>query len=313
MDILIYGGVIIAIAVLLMISLSLKLKIRRYTVLSDKVSRGFKAVHLSDLHESRFGEKQQKLLDTMRREAPDVIFVTGDMVEDGKAYEDQERIMSEGNAALELLDELVKIAPVYMVYGNHESNIPGTDKLTSEIEALGVNIMHRNGMICPDMVEETEICGNRLVICGADDPYFYKTEVRYRRRGIKERFREDKDTHGCGKDRWRQQLRTDFAEVGSEGRLTLLLSHRPEEHRLYRELGFDAAFSGHAHGGQWRLPPFINGIYAPNQGIFPTHAGGIYRYDGFTHIVSRGLSKKRMIRIFNPPEICVVTFSHEIK
>ena len=313
MDMLIYGGVIIAIAVLLITSLSFKLKVRRYSVLSDKISRGFKAVHLSDLHESRFGDKQQKLLDAVLREAPDIIFVTGDMVEDGKACAGGERIMSDTNAALELLSGLIKIAPVYMVYGNHESNIPGIDKLTGELEALGVLLMHRNGSICPDMVEETEICGNRLIICGADDPYFYKTESGYRRRGMKERFREDKDTHGCGKDRWRERLRTDFSKVKSEKRLTLLLSHRPEEFELYRELGFDAAFSGHAHGGQWRLPPFINGIYAPNQGIFPTHAGGIYRYDGFIHIVSRGLSKKRMIRIFNPPEICVVTFSQEIK
>ena len=90
-----------------------------------------------------------------------------------------------------------------------------------------------------------------------------------------------------------------------------MLSHRPELFESYVSREFDLVVCGHAHGGQWRLPGLINGVYAPNQGLFPKYAGGEYEKNGTTMIVSRGLARRMDIvpRIFNPPELVVITVS----
>lgn len=98
----------------------------------------------------------------------------------------------------------------------------------------------------------------------------------------------------------------------------ILLAHQPEQiDRLLRsDSHFDLILSGHAHGGQWRLPKILDhGLYAPDQGIFPDYTYGQYEYDGTTHIISRGLARPlRMIfipRIFNRPELSVITLKAE--
>ena len=89
---------------------------------------------------------------------------------------------------------------------------------------------------------------------------------------------------------------------------TILLSHRPELTKEYTALAFDAVVCGHAHGGQWRLPGLINGVYAPHQGIFPKFAGGLYDLGTTTLIVSRGLARETTLvpRIFNRPELVIM-------
>ena len=92
------------------------------------------------------------------------------------------------------------------------------------------------------------------------------------------------------------------------GNYTILLSHRPELFEHYVSRGFDLVLCGHAHGGQWRIPRILNGLYAPNQGLFPQYAGGQYDSDATTMIVSRGLAREstRLPRIFNRPELVLV-------
>jgi len=89
---------------------------------------------------------------------------------------------------------------------------------------------------------------------------------------------------------------------------SLLLSHRPDMTDLYESLRFDLVVSGHAHGGQWRIPLLLNGLYAPHQGLFPRYAGGLYRLNGTNLLVSRGLSRETtpLPRIFNRPEVVIV-------
>ena len=89
----------------------------------------------------------------------------------------------------------------------------------------------------------------------------------------------------------------------------MLLSHRPERVEDYLAYDFDLVLSGHAHGGQWRLPGLVNGLLAPDQGFFPAYAGGLYRLDENTDlVVSRGLAREstRVPRIFNPPELVII-------
>ena len=88
----------------------------------------------------------------------------------------------------------------------------------------------------------------------------------------------------------------------------VLLAHRPENIKCYLQYPFDLIVSGHAHGGQWRIPGLLNGLYAPHQGLFPRYAGGRYDFDGATFLVSRGLAREstRVPRIFNRPELVIV-------
>ena len=76
----------------------------------------------------------------------------------------------------------------------------------------------------------------------------------------------------------------------------------------YRGRGFDLILAGHAHGGQWRLPGVVNGLLAPDQGLFPPYAGWRYELEGGTLIVSRGLAREstRVPRVFNRPELVII-------
>ncbi len=91
-------------------------------------------------------------------------------------------------------------------------------------------------------------------------------------------------------------------------KFTVLMSHRPDRVDMYSGKGFDVVVCGHAHGGQVIIPFLINGLYAPNQGIFPEYAGGHYTLaDGTTEmVVSRGLCKNQLPRVFNQPEVVVI-------
>ncbi|MDO4733224.1 MAG: metallophosphoesterase, partial [Bacillota bacterium] len=87
---------------------------------------------------------------------------------------------------------------------------------------------------------------------------------------------------------------------------SILLSHRPECTAFYESSGFDLELSGHAHGGQLRIPGLLNGLYAPNQGFFPKYAGGLYQLGKTSLLVSRGLCKSRLPRVFNRPELAII-------
>ena len=123
--------------------------------------------------------------------------------------------------------------------------------------------------------------GQSVQICGIDDP-------------------------DAGERSWMEQLQTLKQETAGTS-FSILLTHRPE--RIAEYGGFDLALAGHAHGGQWRIPGLINGLFAPNQGLFPEYAGGKYLVDGGgVLIVGRGLAREstRIPRFYNPPEVVTV-------
>ncbi len=172
--------------------------------------------------------------------------------------------------------------PAYMVPGNHELRIADQNTVSDITESNGIRLLSMQ-------YETVRIAGVPLLIAGAGDASAYETEEAYR-----------------------EELERAFAGVKESPRLKLLLAHHPEHAQAYRELGFDAAFSGHAHGGQVRIPGLVNGLFAPQQGLFPKRAGGLYREGRFVHIVSRGLSRFwDMPRIFNPPEGVLCVFRPE--
>lgn len=167
-----------------------------------------------------------------------------------------------------LLKAIAQKYPCYYVSGNHEYWGNMWDTFSRRAESFGVTVLQG---------ENVDIDG--ITICGASAKSDIGDSVKV-----------------CA----------DNADTDS---FNVLLAHFPEQIDFYRSFGkFDLVLSGHAHGGQWRLPPFINGLYAPGQGLFPKYAGGRYDFDDATFIVSRGLSRtmEHFPRIFNNPELVVI-------
>lgn len=237
---------------------------------------GFRIVQLSDLHNKRFGDDQRRLIRKVEEANPDLIVFTGDLVgwqKDGL------------DAGVLLMENLVEIAPTYFVTGNHDKWAMTDQSLSSQLEKHGVNVLRDEG----DLVE---LNGETIRIFGIDDrPGFQLREVEQGITG---------------------EAHVDLLEDALANEFTILLAHRPELFSLYSTYNIDVVFSGHAHGGQIRLP-FIGGLFSPNQGLFPTYTSGEYRLNDTRMIVNRGLGNSSFpFRVFNRPEIVLVTLSEDI-
>jgi predicted MPP superfamily phosphohydrolase len=145
----------------------------------------------------------------------------------------------------------------------------------------------RGMTVLSDNYEKIEIRGNGIIIAGIEDP--------------------DKRKYELPEYDQIDSMKKAFARLNELPSFKILMAYRPENIEHYRRYSFDLVVSGHTHGGQVRIPYILNGLYAPNQGIFPKYAGGLYRHGSLTHVVSRGLSiNKKLPRIFNPPELVVI-------
>ncbi len=232
---------------------------------------GFKIVHVSDLHNAKFGEDNEKLFLLIQNSDADIIVITGDIMDSRRT----DRGVSE-----EFVKKALELAPVYYVSGNHESRIEEYNIFRQNISSLGAYVLD-------DECAEIERNGEKINILGVIDPSF-KSGVSF------------DDYEEASK------LKAAIEEIKKEG-YNILLSHRPEYFDVYAECGIDLVFSGHAHGGQFRLP-FIGGLFAPGQGIFPKYDSGLYTKDKTNMIVSRGLGNSLFpLRINNDPEVILVT------
>lgn len=232
---------------------------------------GFTIVQISDLHNEQFGENQQKLLERIRECNPDMITVTGDLIDCRTPDVD---------IAMEFIEGAVDIADVYYVPGNHESwTREEYRKLCERMEEAGVHLMAGNA-------EVIEYEGTSILCMGINDPDFYAVS---------------------GALAEAELVRENIRQFEySEADFTLLLSHRPEVFEIYAEEQLDLVLTGHAHGGQFRLP-FIGGLAAPNQGLFPKYDAGVFSENSTNMIVSRGVGNSIFpLRFNNPPEIVVV-------
>ncbi len=236
------------------------------TISSERIPQafdGYRIVQISDLHDATFGDKQSKLIEKVRATDPDVIFITGDLI-DKNRYDLQN--------SLHAVEGLVQIADVYYVLGNHEVAINRVDEIYEALEKLGVHIL-------PNTSQEIERDGERLAIVGIEDPL-------------------------AGLDV--QQMLDKATQTMTEDTFTLLLAHRPEDFAVYAQNPTDVVFSGHAHGGQIRLP-IIGGLFSPGQGLLPQYTAGKHVAEDTTLVISRGLGNSTFpFRLFNLPEIVVV-------
>ena len=177
------------------------------------------------------------------------------------------------DAAKAFLQAVTQKYPTYYVLGNHEFRIPASEKVKDWARELGVTVLDGTG--------ETVTLNDQTVrICGVDDP-------------------------ACGTLSWQSQF--DTVCRMAQDTYTILLSHRPERTNEYTNSPFDLVVSGHAHGGQVRIPLLLpGGLIAPGQGLFPAYTSGLHELEGTTLLVSRGLCRNGIPRVFNRPELVII-------
>lgn len=233
-----------------------KLGVTHYEIENRKIDRPFRIVHLSDLHAKCFGKKNCRLVNAVKKLRPDIIAFTGDIIHLYRKPGEE--------AAIELMEQLVKIAPVYYVSGNHEMRYKNYREFSKKLEDAGAIVL-----------ENQYVMTHGAALVGL----------------------------GCA------QLKnnTIFEITPDFDTYKILLAHEPQFLRRYSRAGYDLVLSGHAHGGQWRIPFTDQGIYAPGQGLLPELTSGEHIL-GPTHmIISRGLGNSEFpLRINNRPEVVVI-------
>ena len=254
------------------------LELNTYTISSSKLPQsfdGYRIAHVSDLHNAEMGKDNETLLTMLRDADPDIIAITGDLI-------DSRNTVIE--VALQFVREAVKIAPCYYVTGNHEARVGEYGELKAGMEAAGVTVLE-------DVRTEISMEGETITLIGVNDPS-YQTDYLF----------GDSET----------VMNTKLEELHSEkDGFTVLLSHRPELFDTYANHNIDVVLSGHAHGGQFRLP-FIGGLVAPNQGLFPEYDAGIYTEGNTNMLISRGVGNSILpFRINNRPEVILIELQAE--
>ena len=218
---------------------------------------GFRIAQVSDLHSAEMGQGNSKLLELLRQAQPDIIALTGDLIDCRN---------TDAGIALAFAAEAVKIAPCYFITGNHEVIWDKAlyDTLIEGLQAVGVTVLSNEALVL-------EKDGESICLAGM-----------------------------AWGGTWALESLSDFDGY------TVLLAHAPEDIPQYAAAGFDLVLSGHAHGGQFRLP-FVGGLIAPGQGLFPKCDAGLYDYENTALVVSRGIGNSTIpLRFNNRPEVVLV-------
>ena len=248
------------------------LMVNEIKITNDKIPQsfeGFRIAQVSDLHNAELGKDNNKLIEKLNECEPDIIVLTGDLIDSNHTNLE---------VALSFARKAVKIAPCYFVTGNHEAWVGSQyEELKTSLENAGVTVLQ-------DEAIELNYGDECIQLIGLNDPDFSERDS----------FLSE------------SILETKLSQVNISNGFTILLSHRPEHFNVYQNKNIDLVLSGHAHGGQLRLP-FLGGVIAPNQGLFPKYDAGIYTENGTTMIVSRGIGNSIIpVRINNRPEIIII-------
>ena len=246
-----------------------RLDVSEYTYETDALSfsfDGFRIVHLSDLHSKTFLRENESVMRELNRLHPDIIVMTGDMI-DGGSHPDI-------GATQRFMEQAAQIAPCYYVFGNHE-HMFSQDRLSPYLDKIAeYGVQYLNN----ETVQIESKTGQTLSLIGMDDNSLQANILQTRAKEAKDDFR-------------------------------ILLAHEPQLlEESYAPTGVDLVFSGHAHGGQIRIPFTGQGLWAPDQGAFPKMTSGVCRADDTTMYISRGLGNSAFpLRLCNHPEIVSVT------
>lgn len=244
--------------------------VTNYNYRTNQISEGldgFKIAQISDLHNKEFGKKSKRLLKILEREDPNIIVITGDLIDSRR---------TDITVALEFIKGAAKLAPIYYVTGNHEYrlNQNNWDRLMQ-------------GM----MKYQVRLLDNRIFLLEKEKGGIYLI--------------------GLGANNLADTTLNTLCSYTDKDKLQIVLAHGPQYIDHYSQSEADLVLVGHVHGGQFRLP-FIGGLIAPDQGIFPKYTAGAYKVKDTTMIVNRGMGNSIIpVRIFNRPEVVIVKLSKE--
>jgi predicted MPP superfamily phosphohydrolase len=242
-----------------------RLTVTYYPYENEKISKdwdGCRILQISDLHNKEFGKNNGRLLKKIEQLEPDIILLTGDIVDSNH---------TDIEAAISFAEQVVNISPTYYVTGNHENWLSEEEKrmLIDSLKSLGVTCLENEAAT----IEKNH---STISLVGLNDENL------------------SDDTLKC------------LTDNIDKDNLTVVLAHEPQYFAHYCETDVDLVLSGHAHGGQIRLP-FLGGLVAPDQGFLPEYTEGRHTNGATTMIISRGLGNSIIpLRLFNQPEIVCV-------
>ncbi len=237
---------------------------------------GYRIVHISDLHNTEFGKNNKRLIEKIENAKPDIIVMTGDMID---------MYRPDIDVALHLAEKLVQIAPTYFVSGNHDVKAAGRELLFAGFKEMGVTTLRNRSVTL-------EKDGESITLSGIDDPKFL-------------------DDFLSGNDKENTKSTIESLIENQKENFNILLAHRPEMIDIYSSFDIDIVLSGHAHGGQINIP-FKGGLVAPGQGWFPEYYEGVYEKENTQMVVNRGLGNSAFpFRINNKPEIIIAELKSE--
>lgn len=239
----------------------------------------YKILQFSDFHNKFVGYYPNQLIDKIKQASPDIIVISGDLIDSYHPNFDY---------AKKIVEQLLQIAPVYYVTGNHEWRMKQTTiDFIHQLVDLGVVFMDNHHV--------------RLNYRGANIDLYGVPDLNY--------IIDAETSHDSGYEK--EYLKYIEPLINANDHYKILLAHRPEMFEVYQQLPMHLVFTGHAHGGQWRVIG-TEGLYAPSQGIMPKYTSGKHQQNGTTMIVSRGLGSSSFpIRLWNYPELIVVTLKHQ--
>ncbi len=273
---------------------NLTVGVTEYTITSPDLPPefdGYQIAQVSDLHNSHLTDET---LDILWGLFPDLIAVTGDAVDSD--HTDLE-------TAKDFFMEAAKIAPCCYVTGNHEAWLSAQEYAYLEQECYANTYSEPDTLIDGEsrILHDAKLIMHlgeaEIAILGVDDPA----------------FTADSETMDAPEPDavTSLMLPQELQKLAGDAEFTVLLSHRPELFANYVQAGMDVVLTGHAHGGQFRLP-FLGGIYAPEQGFLPEYDAGVYAENGTAMVVSRGIGNSIFpVRFGNRPEIVMITLRCE--
>lgn len=248
------------------------LEITNYCIVNNKLPNEFnnyKIIQISDYHNEKSNIINDDLLRIIKKEKPNIIVITGDFIDSRK---------TNISVAIDLIKEIEGVAPIYYVTGNHEARITSYDELKRRL-------VEHNVIVLENETATIKKENSQINIIGVNDPqlaYEYSVDDSIIIKDELEKSNYDKSL------------------------FSILLSHRPEVFKTYVEKNIDLVLSGHAHGGQIRIP-FVGGVVAPNQGFFPKYTSGLFKENNTNMIISRGIGNSIIpIRINNRPELVII-------
>lgn len=246
---------------------------------------GYTIVQVSDLHNTKFGKNQARLIKRIKQSNPNVIVITGDLI-----YKRSKNMEKEISDVTDFVNNIVKIAPVYFVTGNHEIQTGGKylNKIRENLTKAGATLLNETFV-------KLNFKDKYINLAGINDLEIYYDYY------VNEHMKNGKDLEGIEEEIINNLL----AKIKlNDSEFNVLLTHQPQFIEIYAKYKYDLVFAGHAHGGQIRMP-FIGPLIAPGQGLFPKYTSGLHICENTKMIISRGLGKSKIPRFLSEPELII--------